>query len=304
MSSRPRAARRSASAFPTAPRSISPPTRGWRSANTRSRRAAATNGALFHLIDGTFSFVAGQVAHSGGLKIETPVATVGIRGTTGWVQQVATVSATVGNVTYSFAVVNDQNTDRSGFYDLIDQYGNVFQTVSEKGILTMVTGQGAGQPPSVTTQPMTDAQLAFEQQIIQAVFNLALRAHAPVRPRPRRQPYQPPPTFEQHNENNARAIITTTFALDGARTWTTTRSSSLRRWCGHRRSCRCSRRRRSRSPAAAPTSGGARSAATGPLRGNWTQGVPGPPQVVIMRSPAGRDGPLRWRRHASIHHHR
>ena len=55
---------------------------------------STTNGAFFHLIDGTFSFVAGQVARTGGLKIETPVGTVGIRGTTGWVQQVATVSAT------------------------------------------------------------------------------------------------------------------------------------------------------------------------------------------------------------------
>jgi hypothetical protein len=134
---------------------------------------STTNGAFFHLIDGTFSFVAGQVARTGGLKIETPVGTVGIRGTTGWVQQVATVSATLGNTTYSFAVVQDQNSDHTGVYDVLDGAGNAIATISRQGILTLVSGQGIGQQLLVTTQQMTDAQLAFEQQIIQAVFNVA-----------------------------------------------------------------------------------------------------------------------------------
>src|ERR1700693_2521408 len=56
-----------------------------------------SNGALFSLVEGTFSFVAGKVAHSGDMKIVTPVATMGIRGTTGWVQeQVATITANLG----------------------------------------------------------------------------------------------------------------------------------------------------------------------------------------------------------------
>src|SRR5580692_5532460 len=45
------------------------------------------NGALFTLVEGTFAFVAGKVAHSGDMKIATPVATMGIRGTTGVVQE-------------------------------------------------------------------------------------------------------------------------------------------------------------------------------------------------------------------------
>ena len=132
---------------------------------------STTNGAFFHLIDGTFSFVAGQVARTGGLKIETPVGTVGIRGTTGWVQQIATVSATAGNTSYSFAVVQDQNSDHTGLYDVLDSNGNAIATISRQGVLTMISGQGVGQPLLVTTQQLTDAQLAFEQQIIQAVFN-------------------------------------------------------------------------------------------------------------------------------------
>jgi hypothetical protein len=39
----------------------------------------ASNNALFTLVEGTFAFVAGQVAHTGsGMKIATPVATMGI----------------------------------------------------------------------------------------------------------------------------------------------------------------------------------------------------------------------------------
>jgi hypothetical protein len=41
-----------------------------------------SNSTLFSLTKGTFTFVAGQVAKTGDMKIDTPVATMGIRGTT------------------------------------------------------------------------------------------------------------------------------------------------------------------------------------------------------------------------------
>ena len=41
-----------------------------------------SNSTLFSLTKGTFTFVAGKVAKSGDMKIDTPVATMGIRGTT------------------------------------------------------------------------------------------------------------------------------------------------------------------------------------------------------------------------------
>jgi len=40
-----------------------------------------SNDALFSLVQGGFAFVAGKVAHTGDMKINTPVATMGIRGT-------------------------------------------------------------------------------------------------------------------------------------------------------------------------------------------------------------------------------
>jgi hypothetical protein len=41
-----------------------------------------SNSTLFNLTKGTFTFVAGNVAKTGGMKVDTPVATMGIRGTT------------------------------------------------------------------------------------------------------------------------------------------------------------------------------------------------------------------------------
>ena len=47
-----------------------------------------SNGALFSLRSkATFQFVAGKVAHAGDMKIATPLATMGIYGTTGFVEE-------------------------------------------------------------------------------------------------------------------------------------------------------------------------------------------------------------------------
>ncbi|MCA1378102.1 FecR domain-containing protein [Bradyrhizobium sp. IC4060] len=44
--------------------------------------AGKSNATLFSLAKGTFTFVAGNVAKTGDMKVDTPVATLGIRGTT------------------------------------------------------------------------------------------------------------------------------------------------------------------------------------------------------------------------------
>ena len=41
-----------------------------------------SNSTLFNLTKGTFTFVAGKIAKTGDMKIDTPVATMGVRGTT------------------------------------------------------------------------------------------------------------------------------------------------------------------------------------------------------------------------------
>ena len=44
--------------------------------------SSTSSSTLFNLTKGTFTFVAGKVAKTGDMKIDTPVATMGIRGTT------------------------------------------------------------------------------------------------------------------------------------------------------------------------------------------------------------------------------
>ncbi len=149
-----------------------------------------SNVALVSLVQGTFAFVAGRVAHTGDMKIETPVATMGIRGTTGWVQEIASITANLGNVSYSFAVVDDFNSTGHGQYDLIDANGNIIATVSQTGYVTYVTPQGVGQQPLVSTAPMSNSQLGFEQQIIQQVFGVLNSINNP-NPNPQSTPGTP-----------------------------------------------------------------------------------------------------------------
>src|ERR1700730_17531224 len=64
--------------------------------------SSTSNSGLLSLIQGSFAFVAGQLAKSGGLTIDTPAATMGIRGTVGGVQQVFSITAADGQSKYQF----------------------------------------------------------------------------------------------------------------------------------------------------------------------------------------------------------
>ena len=144
------------------------------------------NGALFTLVEGTFAFVAGKVAHTGDMKIATPVATMGIRGTTGVVEEQpntpATITAQAAGHTYTFAVMPDIGTGITGMWDVYltdangiiqrDANGNpiVLVTVSQSGYVTYLTPQGLGEPPLVSIEPATNSQYAFEQEMLHQLF--------------------------------------------------------------------------------------------------------------------------------------
>ena len=162
-----------------------------------------SNDALFNLVQGGFAFVAGKVAHTGDMKIGTPVATMGIRGTTGYaLEQVATVSANVGNVTMSFAVVADPGGNgRVGAYVLTDQFGNEV-AVDRAGIWTTLSWNGPNVRPTVTTQPMTAANYAIEQALVPALVQILNNINN-LSPNPQSGPNNPgsstPPMFELIN---------------------------------------------------------------------------------------------------------
>ena len=162
-----------------------------------------SNDALFNLVQGGFAFVAGKVAHTGDMKIGTPVATMGIRGTTGYaLEQVATVNANVGNVTMSFAVVADPGTNRVGQYDLIDQFGNVVAQIGQAGVWTNVSFQGANQSPNISYTQMTASNFAIEQALVPALVQILNNINN-LSPTPQSGPNNPgsstPPIFELIN---------------------------------------------------------------------------------------------------------
>ncbi len=81
--------------------------------------SGTSNSALFSLVEGTFAFVAGKVAHTGDMQIATPVATMGIRGTAGWSgHQLPVISSTLGDV-YGFALAHDPGVNTFGRYMLL-----------------------------------------------------------------------------------------------------------------------------------------------------------------------------------------
>jgi hypothetical protein len=132
-----------------------------------------SNQALFTLVEGTFGFVAGKVAHTGDMHIATPVATMGIRGTTGVVQE---VSSPNGTTTYSYSIYDDPGTTTSGSWDMFvdnpDGTRSLIATVSQTGYVTFVTPQGLGLPPLVSTAPLTASQLAAQQLIVQELYEV------------------------------------------------------------------------------------------------------------------------------------
>ena len=132
---------------------------------------SASNGALFSRVEGTFAFVAGQVARTGeGMKINTPVATMGIRGTVGLFRSERTVvSANLGNVWSVFLHEDIDGSHHLGRIALIDQdptsptFGQVFYQLDSSEYIAYLEPQGAGQPPHVQLEPNTNAK-AFEDR--------------------------------------------------------------------------------------------------------------------------------------------
>jgi hypothetical protein len=66
-----------------------------------------SNSTLFNLANGTFTFVAGNIAKTGDMKINTPVATMGIRGTTPHVEILE-----VGSVRFSTLIEEGKSKAR------------------------------------------------------------------------------------------------------------------------------------------------------------------------------------------------
>jgi FecR protein len=89
---------------------------------------STSNSALISLVKGTFNFVGGHVAHTGDMKLDTPVATMGIRGTAGTTTINADATGAVYEVNFSLMPDPDGHV---GLIQVLDRVtGLVIGTIS------------------------------------------------------------------------------------------------------------------------------------------------------------------------------
>ncbi|SHN73189.1 hypothetical protein [Bradyrhizobium erythrophlei] len=121
--------------------------------------AGTANQALFSLIQGSLSLIAGQVAPTGDMKVTTPVATIGVRGTV----LLAGLDSTDGHVNVSVA---DQQDGVVHVVEVFNNAGDRIGTVSSNGPSLAVT---PGANFQVTTQEVskTPTQVAQEFSSVQ-----------------------------------------------------------------------------------------------------------------------------------------
>jgi VCBS repeat-containing protein len=142
-----------------------------------------SNSSLITLVQGAASFVAGQVAKTGDMKVATPIATMGIRGTA----VILDISTTDGAVTIS---VVDQQDNSVHAVQVYNTRGDLIGTVTSNGSILTLT-------PTTTFDLLsrqvdkTPAQIAQEFATFQAVLNTYDIQKAID------------PNLPQHTENNA-----------------------------------------------------------------------------------------------------
>ncbi|WP_210183172.1 VCBS domain-containing protein, partial [Bradyrhizobium lablabi] len=124
------------------------------------------NKSLLSLVQGTISFVAGATAKKGDMKVDTPVATMGIRGTAVLVEIDFEVPGQGGAPPAKFQVLVEPD-GTTGSYILFDKTTlTPIATVNRAGTQTIINGQG-GVSFQSSVQLSPDAQ-----KIISDVFSL------------------------------------------------------------------------------------------------------------------------------------
>ncbi|MGR3362944.1 MAG: Ig-like domain-containing protein, partial [Maritimibacter harenae] len=101
--------------------------------------ASEGNGGAFSLVKGGFVFIAGEVAKTGGMDVNTPTATMGIRGTTVLVE-----ITTLDGVSTVEVSLNTDPDGGTGMIELRDLSGNLIATIDStdtKWIVSPVEGE-------------------------------------------------------------------------------------------------------------------------------------------------------------------
>ena len=162
---------------------------------------STSNTSLFTLVQGAASFVAGQVAKTGDMKVGTPVAAIGVRGTS----VILDISATDGTVSIS---VVDQQDGQIHAVQVFNTRGDVIGTVTSNGTSLTLTPT-ANFDVIARESNKSPAQVAQEFSVFQQVISTydAFKAIAPN---------TPPPSDGKRGDANPQS--TTKYASAGSST--------------------------------------------------------------------------------------
>ena len=132
---------------------------------------STSNASVFSLVKGSISFVAGKVARTGDMRVETPVATMGIRGTTVNTNISTDVNGNIVSVTYSLMADPDGHV---GSFNILDRTtGAIIGTVTATDTSFVVTPT-ANLGILATQVGKTPEQIAQELSVAQALFPIFL----------------------------------------------------------------------------------------------------------------------------------
>ncbi|MBR0778071.1 VCBS domain-containing protein [Bradyrhizobium diazoefficiens] len=124
---------------------------------------SSANVETFDLLEGSFSFASGKIAHSGEMRIGTPVASAKIAGSVGGAQ----VSPDDGSFTLSIFDQHDGQHQATTY----DRNGNAIATVSSDGGRLTLKPSGTDQF-TTSEQFKTDADKAGEQDALNSILQI------------------------------------------------------------------------------------------------------------------------------------
>lgn len=119
----------------------------------------SANSQLLDLVQGSLTFISGEVAHNGNMKIGTPVATMAIRGTVG------------GVTTANDGTVNFYVSQSATGAVILDSQGRIIANVVQDGPMILVRPVGPLQVLAEEIQK-TPAQLATELAALQQILSI------------------------------------------------------------------------------------------------------------------------------------
>ncbi|UFS75488.1 VCBS domain-containing protein [Tardiphaga sp. 37S4] len=128
----------------------------------------SANSSLLSLVQGTITFVAGETAKHGNMRVDTPVATMGIRGTAVLVEIGFEVPGQGGAPPVKFQVLVEPNGATGSYVLYSKTSGQAIGTVNAAGQVTSVLGNG--DTSTGIADPLTPIARAIIEQTLQTYF--------------------------------------------------------------------------------------------------------------------------------------